>query len=261
MVTVNGDDFRVAVPLPHPFWSRVSDGSWEPETFKVLEYFLRPDWRFVDVGAWVGATSLFAAKKCGAVEAYECDPVALHRLKNNISANPDTKGKIRLHEHAIGDADGFLRLYSRALGNSETSIYNRHERKGSVVDCGETVLTGVRDARTVFREQGYAGCDRTLVKIDMEGAEFIILPHLAEVIAESRNVWLISFHEKNINPANLPVRFARISEMLRSLSVFATFKWHDENLKPLEPEAVLGAVVQGKWPRHKSFVFCRREIV
>jgi FkbM family methyltransferase len=259
-IVVNGTTFHVADTLPHPFWTGVNAGRWEPETFRLLDYFLVPDWRFVDIGAWIGPTTLYAGKKCGHIDAFECDPVAIHQLRDNLAVNPDIAVKVRLFEHAVGEEDGFVRLFSRALGNSETSIFRNHERGGEVLACGESVLVGMRDVRNVFRDGGYASCERTFVKIDIEGAEFRIIPRLADLVADSRCVWYVSFHELNLNPPHLLTRHARAMEMLRSLAVFTPLRWYDNDRKELDKTEVLDAVLAGSWPIHASLLFCQRRL-
>lgn len=67
---------------------------------------LRPDDRFVDVGANVGVYSLFAAD-CGAhVIAVEPARLALQRLRRNIALNPTAR--IEVVEAAAADHAGFV---------------------------------------------------------------------------------------------------------------------------------------------------------
>jgi FkbM family methyltransferase len=242
------------------FWSRVSAGTWEPETLALMDRLLTPGSRFVDIGAWIGPTSLYAAAKGAVVDAYECDPIALDRLKYNISLNPTLVRRIAVHEFAIGDSQQELQVWSGQLGNSETSVFANHEREGVLTACSESAVVRMRDAAQVFQECGYAQLPSTLIKIDTEGAEFRIVPRLAEIIAGSRAVWYISFHELNINSTSVPVRFARIAEMLRALMVFSDLNWYSSNLKVLDKTATLDAVLHGTWPPHGSLVFSSRSL-
>lgn len=254
-ITVNGTSFNVDETLPHPFWSGVADGRWEPDTFRLFDRVLLPDWRFVDIGAWIGPTTLYAARKVARVDAYECDPVALRALRRNIGANPDLAGRITPYEHAIGEEDGFMRLYSAALGNSETSIYASHQRGAEMRELRESVLAGVRDVRAVFRDRGYAACDQTFVKMDVEGAEFRILPRLADVVADSRCVWCVSFHEWNLNPPGLPAEPYRAAQMINALSVFAPLNWYTSDLQPIDKAVLFDELTKRTWPIHSSLVF------
>ena len=114
-ISVNGTSFNVDETLPHPFWSGVNDGRWEPDTFRLFDRVLMPNWRFVDIGAWVGPTALYAARKVATVDAYECDPVALGHLR-------DVGLHRRLLAHALTLLPGVplgARLELRAGGSGE----------------------------------------------------------------------------------------------------------------------------------------------
>ncbi len=259
---INGVTFAVGDgPADYgAFWSRVGAGTWEPETLALMDRLLRPGSRFVDIGAWIGPTALYAAAKGAVVDAYECDPVALDRLKYNISVNPALERRIDVHEFAIGDSEHELQIWSGHLGNSETSVFANHEREGVVTACSESAIVRMRDAAQVFQERGYAQLPSTLIKIDTEGAEFLIVPRLAEIIAGSHAVWYISFHELNINPTSVPARFARIAEMLRTLMVLSGLNWYSSNLTALDKTATLDAVLHGAWPPHGSLVFSSQSL-
>jgi tRNA G37 N-methylase Trm5 len=111
-ITVNDVVFNVDEKFQPEFWTIVNEGRWERETFHIMDRFLKPDWRFVDIGAWIGPTALYAARKCETVDAYECDPVALRELRNNLRLNLDLRSKVEIHEFALGEAEGFLRLWA-----------------------------------------------------------------------------------------------------------------------------------------------------
>ena len=127
-VTVNGVSIVVDPTGYEGCWSGVEAGRWEPETFGAIDRLVLRDFRMVDIGAWIGPLTLYAARKGARVHSYECNPVALWVLRTNIAANPELARAIAIHEYALGSEDGFITLYSRALGNSETSILARHER-------------------------------------------------------------------------------------------------------------------------------------
>lgn len=259
-ISVNGTSFNVDAGHQLNFWTAVSDGRWEPDTFRLFDRVLMPTWRFVDIGAWIGPTALYAARKVASVDAYECDPVALSLLRRNIAVNPDLAPRMTLFEHAVGDEDGFLRLFSQSLGNSETSIYSNHQRGNETKALGQSILTGVRDVRSLFRDKGYASHEETFVKMDVEGAEFRILPRLAEVVGESRCVWNVSFHEWNLNPPGLPVEPYRAAQMINALSVFAPLNWYTSDLQPLDRAALFDQLLKRTWPIHASLVFSAREL-
>lgn len=242
------------------FWSRVASQAWEPETFALMDRLLVPGALFIDIGAWIGPTSLYAAALGCQVEAYECDPIALACLHTNLALNPALASRITVHEAAIGESDGQAELWSHALGNSESSFLARHERDSIVTTCGEKTMVETCDALRVFRERDYAGQDTALIKIDIEGAEFAVIPRLAPLIPESRAIWYVSFHELNLNPKNLPVDTVRVAEMLRVLICFGDLHWYSAELVELDKGATLRAIMSQSWPPHGSLVFSSRRL-
>ncbi len=261
-VDLHGTRFNVADSATDfgSFWTRVASGAWEPETFSLIERLANPGAPFVDIGAWIGPTTLFAAARGSIVHAYECDPVALEHLHRNIAVNPDLVPRITVSETAVGEANGRMQLWSVEAGNSETSLFARHERDGAILHCAESIEVEVVDAAALFCRHGYAADPAAFIKIDIEGAEFRVVPRLAPLIAGSAAVWYISFHELNINPTDVPARALRIAEMLRTLITFAPLRWYDTSLKELDRSAVLDAVIRGDWPANGSLVFASRDL-
>ena len=254
VVSTDAPDFSV-------FWSRMENGRWEPETLDLLDRLLKPGDCFVDVGAWIGPTALYAAARGAHVIADQCDPVALRLLHRNLELNSDLAQLITVHEFALGQSDGQMRLWSQALGNSESSVFVGHERDDGVVTCDDSAMVEVRDARSVFEAERFAASESTLIKIDVEGSEFHLLPHLASVLAISHAAWYVSFHELNINPPDRPPGPARIEMMLASLGAVADMYWYDATLTQLDREATVRAVKEGAWPTGGSLVFSRRPLV
>jgi FkbM family methyltransferase len=261
-IDVRGAHFFVSTEQPDfgGFWSRVETGIWEPETFALMDRLLAPGARFIDIGAWIGPTALYAAARGARVDAYECDPVALETLERNLQLNSDLRQRITLYGYALSDADTEVTLWSGRLGDSETSIFARHERGGVLAECGNSFRTMASDALRVFQQAGYAADASTLIKMDVEGAEFRIVPRLAGVISGSAATWYVSFHELNINPVEVPARPARLSEMLRTLLTFSNLHWYSSTLVLLDKNEVLNAVIAGTWPVHSSLVFSSRSL-
>lgn len=88
---------------------------WEPDTFDALDRFLTGG-PFVDVGAWCGIFSMYAASRSTVVYALEPDPVAFGLLMANLRLNdignvvalpfalwPESPVKLRSH-HGWGDS-------------------------------------------------------------------------------------------------------------------------------------------------------------
>ena len=52
------------------FWKELSNNRWEPDTFNILDHYLKCNMVYMDVGAWIGPTVCYAAKKADLVIAF-----------------------------------------------------------------------------------------------------------------------------------------------------------------------------------------------
>ena len=64
-VAVGRARFQVTDDEHAAFWHRVVAGDWEPDSFRVLDRMLFPGCTYVDVGAWIGPLTLYAATIAG----------------------------------------------------------------------------------------------------------------------------------------------------------------------------------------------------
>src|SRR3712207_221008 len=91
---------RVADDQP-TFWDRVEAGRWEPETLAAIDRLVDHRTTFLDLGAWVGPTALYAAGIARRVVAAEADPAALDQLRRNLAANPGLAARIEVVPRAV----------------------------------------------------------------------------------------------------------------------------------------------------------------
>gem|GEM_PF-2406692 len=226
-VRMPGGEVTVRRPRAVPeFWDWLAGGAWEPCTLAMLRDQVRPGSVFVDLGAWVGPTTLAAASLGADVVAYECDPAALEDLERNVALNPGLSPRIRVVPAAIGDGNGRLRLFSTTLGNTETSVFGEVERAGHRVVQGIALEAAMVDAADAFRDGGWLGRPDALVKMDIEGAEYRVLDRLGAAVAEARCRFIVSFHGHNIvrDTPGETVR-ARSDAAARWAAQFAAFDW------------------------------------
>lgn len=167
------------------FWNLVSQGAWEPATIAALTAILGPGDVFIDIGAWVGPTSLLAAAEGAAVLAYEPDPDALRGLRRNLELNPALAVDVR--PVALYDRDGHAVMAASTghLGDSTTSLVAG--MAGSDSTHVETV-----DVRHLVQSDEFKST--RLVKIDVEGAEFVLIRRLAPHLGDAPPTMLLSLH-------------------------------------------------------------------
>ena len=150
-------------------------GVWEPEISHLISEILQPGDVFVDVGANVGYDTLLGSSLVGSrgqVIAIEASPTTFDELKKNIALNNSTN--IRTVNAAVSDRVGKLDLFDMSARNrgAATTLAGRGGKLIASVDAlplGQiltpTEMRGVR-----------------LVKIDVEGAEPMILNNIVDNI-------------------------------------------------------------------------------
>ncbi len=195
-ILLGGRRYRL-VPGNDKFWRQAGRGQWEAETFQFIEQLLRPDAVYVDVGAWIGPTVLFAAPRCRTVYCLEPDAVAYERLLGNLRMN-GIANVLPLHG-ALHSTNGSVPISSESgLGDSVTRV--RAAPSGS--EAGVEVATAL--AVTLPRFIEWWGIERMdLMKIDIEGGEFDVVealialpPHLKPSMHLSLHAPLFPLHER-----------------------------------------------------------------
>ncbi|HXH04000.1 MAG TPA: FkbM family methyltransferase [Candidatus Competibacteraceae bacterium] len=213
-----------ADPEDWRFWRKLASGRWEPHTFRILGRFLRPDSVFLDVGAWIGPTALYAARRCARVYAFEPDPYAYERLLRNLRLNRITNVQ-PLHA-ALAPEDGVLRIGSpRGLGKSVSSALHGAGAHAVVVPA--------LSPQRFLREWDIRRVD--LVKIDIEGGEFALLPALVGFLGEYRPTLYLSLHAPYLAAGARRESLERVAEVL---GVFP--RLYDQALRPIAPTELSG---------------------
>jgi FkbM family methyltransferase len=168
------------------FWERVEAGRWEPETLAAIDRLIDERTTFLDLGAWVGPTALYAAGRARRVIAVEADPAALDQLRRNLDANSDLARHIEVVPRAVHATEGAVTMGARRKpGDSMSSVLlARAERTWDAANITPAELAGMIGAD-----------ERLVVKIDIEGAEFDLLPALGPIL-ERAHALLVAFHPK-----------------------------------------------------------------
>lgn len=198
-----GERFRLD-PYHSTFWRKAAAGKWEPETFAVLNAHLGPDRDYLDIGAWIGPTVLYGARKARRVVALEPDPVAFRALSWNIELNGlDNVSALPV---ALAERVGVTRMAGMRgeRGDSTTSLLNPTGEAGSeVVTLDWETFSASVDLSAIG-----------LVKIDVEGAEFDLLPRMAPWLALARPPLLLSTHAPYLPQSQRADRMAGLREAL-----------------------------------------------
>ncbi|TDR88982.1 FkbM family methyltransferase [Enterovirga rhinocerotis] len=134
----------------------------------LLETRIGEGFTFIDIGANVGAYSLFVAARAGRsarILAMEPQPGIYERLIANIQLN--AFATIKALDCAVADRAGELTLFIDTNNSGESSV--------KIVAAGGAAPIKVQAKRLldIVREEGFERLDA--VKLDVEGAEDLIL--------------------------------------------------------------------------------------
>jgi FkbM family methyltransferase len=136
---------------------------FDPVERAALETRIRPGWRFIDIGANVGAYALFVAHRAGPdakVLAIEPHPEMLRRLRANVGFNP--QAPVTVVQAAVSAADGAVALTMDARNAGRSRIAGGGDQDERV-EVPATTLLGLVRAHGLDRIDG--------LKIDIEGGE------------------------------------------------------------------------------------------
>jgi FkbM family methyltransferase len=168
-----------------PFWKAVKMGTWEPDTFLVFDRFIDKEHSFIDIGAWIGPTTLYGSQIAKCCYAIEPDPVAFKNLKKNIVLNPTLKSKVKLYDYCISDKPGTTKFWNPvAMGNSGSSILFAESKKSIVVKS--ITLQNFTDSNKINN------CN--FIKIDIEGGETLVLPNIKSFLEKNKPTLYLSLH-------------------------------------------------------------------
>lgn len=205
--TLNGRPFRLD-PYHSKFWRKVSTGAWEPETFAVLDEHLDKDHDYLDIGAWIGPTVLYGASLARRTYCFEPDPVAFRYLAWNLELN--AVQNVSAFSAALSQSVGIARMasFGGEAGDSMSSLLNDGAHGSDVVTLGWNDFAQAADLSRV-----------SLVKMDIEGAEFDVLPQLLPWLKEHRPALYLSTHAPFLNAET---RKQRMQDLADSLSFYGS---------------------------------------
>ncbi len=141
---------------------------FDPIELEMLASRLRDGFTFIDVGANIGAYSLFVAARAGRsarVLAVEPQPDVFARLAYNIAQNPF--GTVKAVACALADKPGELTLFIDPANRGESSVRILNSTTASPVKVPATTLLALVES------EHYERIDA--IKLDVEGAEDLIL--------------------------------------------------------------------------------------
>jgi FkbM family methyltransferase len=159
---------------------------YEQDTVNIYKSTLLPGMRVVDVGAHVGLHALLAARLVGSqgkVYAFEASPDNFALLEKNITSNGYQN--IVAVPAAVAEKTGTVTFHLSPEGNDRNSIY----ASSRVGDCKNQLQVPAVSLDDFLEKEGWPGID--FVKIDVEGAEPLVLKGMSRFLERSKKLTLI----------------------------------------------------------------------
>lgn len=192
-ININTNVFQIHQGSHKIALDHINSGLWEPYTFAIFDFFTSENDIVIDLGCWNGVTSLYLANKAGTVYAIDADPICFLEISKNCSLNPHLSHKIKPFNLAISDKNGKINLFAREnYGASSTSILERKRDKLSSVQIDALTMNDFITKEKINQVD--------FIKMDIEGAEFLIIPTFEEALKKMKYPTLyISFHYTYLN--------------------------------------------------------------
>ena len=200
LVPALGGRFELFVPAAdHGVGARIAeDGVWEPHVAAALQSLIEPGDSVVDVGANLGFHALLAAILAGPegrVTAVEPDPANARMLRMSVRRLRGA-APVEVVEAALWDRSGELTFSDLGNpGNSGARFVGDRERLEVLVH-GEAPRFGT--VRAVRWDEAFFDVPMQLLKLDVEGAEPVVVRGMARSIERWRPVILTELAPGNL---------------------------------------------------------------
>jgi len=214
---------------------------------------LEPGETYLDIGSWIGPTILLAAAKAGRIHGFEPDPVAFRKLSRNLDLNRAWIGdKVTVEEVAVADRDGELQLVApgEAGASASSLILSEGDNRWTVRSV---------DASRIVAEAGLSS--HSLIKMDIEGGEYIAIPRIATLLREIRPSLYLSLHPFNIAGGRLK-KVSLTYRILRCLRHYSFVYTHDGKswIRCHRLETYQKLSIPMRLPLNGSYVFTDRRL-
>ncbi len=166
-------------------------GPWEPHTFNIFDKFCSLSKSYIDIGAWIGPTVLYATQLSKKAYCVEPDPVAHNELMANIQVNESVKDKIIVCNYALADRDGTVKFGGNGnLGNSMSGIVDGTQ----MWDRNMVITVPVHTFEHYVKDFNIDLDDISIIKIDIEGGEKFLIPNMLDLVKKYRVTMYLSLH-------------------------------------------------------------------
>lgn len=174
------------------FWKNTYS-YWENETFEVFDTYLDKEKILIDIGGWIGTTTMYGSRKSKQVYCIEADGKSFVDLKSNCEINCEKN--ITLINNAIYNVDnieikfGKNKFINNSKMNDSTSQIYSSEESSEDFEIVRTITLN-----RIIEQYKINPRDISLIKVDIEGGEEFILNDLHYLYEIYKIPMHISFH-------------------------------------------------------------------
>ena len=183
-----GITFHIAMPEDKGIWT----GTYEIDFATRLAAAAKPGIVAYDIGSWHGFfAGVMAAQGAHDVHVFEPLPANAERIRRLIALNPARS--ITLHSCAVGESDAEMDLLimpQTSMAKLETSAFQADETSVERVRVKVRSIDAMIDAGEI--------APPALMKIDVEGAEAMVLAGARETIRRHRPVIFAEVHSSSL---------------------------------------------------------------
>lgn len=171
------------------FMNELSNKKWEPETFEIFERVKNESLVAVDIGGWIGVTGIWLSKKFKKVIVVEADKIACEVMKKNLKKN--SCDNVEVIEKCIFSQNQKKVFFGKNSYSPQPLGDSMSQYKLSSEDSTDYEIETITVSDILhMSESEKIG----FMKVDIEGAEEVILEELLYVCAKNKIKIYISFH-------------------------------------------------------------------
>jgi len=184
------------------FWQKIYP-TWESDTFSTFDKYLKKDKIFIDIGAWIGTTSMYGSRKSKHVYAVEADILSVKDLSLNLSNNCINNNYTVINK-AVYHKDGEDINFGKNLFMSDSKMNDSTSQIHTSKNSQHSIQVKTITIENIISNYKIDLNNISLIKVDIEGGEENILNNLYKLHTEYRIPLYISIHynwwkDKNLN--------------------------------------------------------------
>jgi len=165
-------------------------GIHEKESSRIISSIISAETNVVDIGGNIGYFTLIEAKKAGKVYVLEPSPGNIRLLRENIALN-SYQNHVEVFELAASDKNGRSRFSTQELPNHHRLLGTEEEKSSGWIEVQTITLDELSREREI-----------DFIRMDVEGAEWLIIQGMKELITGNRKPLSI-FMEVHANKIKL----------------------------------------------------------